>query len=932
MEHLSLWHDGRFAECIYLQTALMNMLMRHFVAREVKLRLMNSKFVRETIAEEVFQPNFKPRMKKAIAAPDSPDAKKLRKMFEKIIILGTGECPYSPGERKNVLPKLYANNFFFGLPTAFNTIAPDNFMAVKLLRKCISPKYESPALTDSSEASMNELIDKLKEYSAENNDPDPYKLVPSNPVRAAMYFNQTLNATALNLYGIQWSTSSKKTVAIEARENGIFSKATNACGVNEVGGRSQFHAHHLVHGGINATVLTEIAEYPELVAAAAAALNTQHLSEISIAAHENHIKRGIKPPKGTDLPPKPVRCSLREIKYVLLPNGDVDPEFEMELDERVGVVNNHVPHQNSCKQGPHGRIVCRYKKPSGINNEGTRPIELEEVYTDDYGNEIKVDHSKKKSGDSKIKTSNVGEKIDENMIIKTLVRETKDSSEGTISPLIRMLHDDIGKNRFQPFPPLDNRNLVWETRRRGICFSDDALERAHDFLKFKGLLDVEYEYGNGDPGPINYHGSILFNRNVNGRIVDFNRVQTMALGCNTSCNHMGSEEQARNGMFYIGDYFGKDGVAISNALSYALTAKEICDRYPGKTNSHEVFVGKPPLNVNNGGKDSIVNDNVGVAGTNNDVNDTNLPDVNESTSNKNLTAKQNADFFRAKKNLNCFLNHINGGAQMAITQCAAGLLRFPSFRSSHPFWGLWIDSASEYVRAQYELLGDSNEIEEDEDDEFIHTKRSLSEIFADELERKNGKDQLHDTSVVVDIDYDRDSSRKKSSDDEQKDDSPNVNSETLTTSDELDIRKESGVDDIDDDSPNVNSETLTGGTDDSGAVRYKKNPKINIDDKAGNKGLHKSTSFVSKISDKSISSETKSSWSSGSLRPRMPINHSYDDEEEDEEMNFFDKSKLAADHREDIDYARNKSYGCLDVIGDVKTGTSGLSAQHVNYR
>jgi hypothetical protein len=56
----------------------MNMLMRHFVAREVKLRLMNSKFVRDTIAKEVFQPNFKSRMKTAIAAPDSPDAKKLR--------------------------------------------------------------------------------------------------------------------------------------------------------------------------------------------------------------------------------------------------------------------------------------------------------------------------------------------------------------------------------------------------------------------------------------------------------------------------------------------------------------------------------------------------------------------------------------------------------------------------------------------------------------------------------------------------------------------------------------------------------------------------------------------------------------------------------------------------------------------------------------
>ena len=944
MEHLSLWHDGRFAECIYLQTALMNMLMRHFVAREVKLRLMNSKFVRDTIAKEVFQPNFKSRMKTAIAAPDSPDAKKLRKVFEKIILLGTGECPYSPGQRRNVLPKLYANNFFFGLPTAFNTIAPDNFFAVKMLRKCLSPGYNTSVPTDTIETAIDELIEQLKEFSAENNDPDPYKLVASNPVRAAMFFNHTLNDTASNLYGIKWSTTNKKTVAIEAREPGIFGKATNACGVNEVGGRSQFHAHHLIHGGISATVLTEIAEYPVLVKAAAAVLDTHHLTEISISAHENVIKRGMKPPKGTDLPPKPVRCSLREIESVLLPNGDFNPNFETELHARVALVNNHTPHTSSCKQGPQGRVVCRYKKPSGINDNGTRPIELEEVYTDDYGNVINVVHhsKKKKNGRNKIKTSDKEEeeKLEENIVMKTLVRETKESSEGTISPLVRMLHNNIGIDPCQPFPPLDNRNLIWETQRRSIHFSDDPLERARDYLKFKRKLnakDVDHDDGDNDDndgddgddnddgddegfGPINYHGPILFTRNVNGRIVDYNRVQTMALGCNTSCNHMGSEEQARAGMFYIGDYFGKDGVSISNALSYALSAKEICDKYAGKTITTEVFIGKPPINEN------IADGEIG--GTNDGK-------INENTTTNNTNKKETEDFFRAKKNLNCFLNHINGGAQMAITQCAAGLLRHDAFRSSHPFWGLWIDSASEYVRAQYELLGESNQFEEDEDDEFNNTKRSLSQIFADELERKNGKHQLNDTSVVVDIDFDKDSDDgKMSEDDKQKDNSPNINSETLTVSDELDIRKESGGDNIDDDSPNENSDTLTG-TDDSGAGRYQKNPKVNLDDKAGNKkGLNKNTSFVSKISDKSTSLETESSWNSGLLRPKFDLNQSYDDDlsDEEEEMNVIHSDKLAGGHREDIDYARNTCYGSLDVIGDVKTGTSGLSAQHINYR
>ena len=198
MEHLALWHDNRFGQCVYFLTALMNMLQRHHVAREVRARIMNSKKIQDTLAKEVFVPGFKKRMQDAIQDPDTKDAKALRKMLQTIILTGTSNCPFSPGERRCIQPRLFANSFFFGLPNIFNTVAPDNFMSVLLNRKAISPKQgDQIVATDKDMYEINTFIEELKAFPAHIEKFDPYKAVANNALRAVMYFNKLIK---LHLY------------------------------------------------------------------------------------------------------------------------------------------------------------------------------------------------------------------------------------------------------------------------------------------------------------------------------------------------------------------------------------------------------------------------------------------------------------------------------------------------------------------------------------------------------------------------------------------------------------------------------------------------------------------------------------------------------------------------------------------------------------
>jgi len=66
----------------------------------------------------------------------------------------------------------------------------------------------------------------------------------------------------------------------------------------------------------------------------------------------------------------------------------------------------------------------------------------------------------------------------------------------------------------------------------------------------------------------------------NGRVVEFNPYLTSLLGCNSNLLYLGSMEQSKAALFYIGPYINKDGVKITDALPILMKAQEDAIKYP----------------------------------------------------------------------------------------------------------------------------------------------------------------------------------------------------------------------------------------------------------------------------------------------------------------------------------------------------------------
>lgn len=724
MEHLALWHDGRFAQCVYFLTALMNMLQRHHVAREVRGRIMNSTRVQDTLSNQVLKPEFKVRLQNAIKDPDGKEGKEIRKMLEQIVLLGSSSCPFSPGERRSIQPRMFANNFFFGLPNFFNTIAPDHFFAPLLLRETRNPVHGNEKVpTDISDKAKEEFLEQLKQFPEYEDIFDPYKAVTTNPVRSTMYFNTLMNNVANVLYGIPWSDTIRKTIPIEDRAKGIFSLALNVSAVNEVGGRDLHHGHHLLHAGIDARTVSEIAEDRELRGIAVKVLDNQHMGEIALSEHERRIMKHMKKKKGLQSDGEEnIRPILREVEYPLHDDGTLNLDFFATLSSIQGTIGNH-SHSGTCRKPPRGLVFCRLMFPKGINNWFTRPLILEYVVKDAKGNII--------SRDSDIivkpKTKESAEDI---KLFKKVVSETVESEKGEIPPLNRMKKENIGMDPSSPFPPMDKRVLLWDIRRREINIISDPVERAYDYLKHRNSWEPSMGDSMDVPGPLDYHGIALFKRNVNGFIVDYNPIQTMALRCNTCCYYLGSDEQAKSTMMYMVEYFSKDGVMISNALSYALTAKVVCERFPGESvvKARDVSIGR--------------------------ITDEEKTEKDESSKVDKKKDKLQPDtvaFAESKKFCNAFINQINGASQLSLTQCAAALLGIKSFRTSYGHWAIYIDAALQYVIATYNTLKPSSTVEtdmEEEEENAGDITGFVRELFHEEDERVGNEIQMEDTTFM----------------------------------------------------------------------------------------------------------------------------------------------------------------------------------------
>jgi hypothetical protein len=66
----------------------------------------------------------------------------------------------------------------------------------------------------------------------------------------------------------------------------------------------------------------------------------------------------------------------------------------------------------------------------------------------------------------------------------------------------------------------------------------------------------------------------------NGWVVEYNPLLTALLGCNTNLSFLGSKEQSKQALFYIGPYINKNGVKVVDALPLLAHAQNHALQYP----------------------------------------------------------------------------------------------------------------------------------------------------------------------------------------------------------------------------------------------------------------------------------------------------------------------------------------------------------------
>jgi len=131
-----------------------------------------------------------------------------------------------------------------------------------------------------------------------------------------------------------------------------------------------------------------------------------------------------------------------------------------------------------------------------------------------------------------------------------------------------------------------DRPIIYLLRRqKKVVADDDGIIKPPIFSytlftpKLKNILDKLQVFDADDLVTLSKLVSSKL-RDRNGWVVDFNRLLTGLLGSNTNLLHLGSTEQCKSALYYIGPYINKDGVKITDALPILLKAHEHTLMFP----------------------------------------------------------------------------------------------------------------------------------------------------------------------------------------------------------------------------------------------------------------------------------------------------------------------------------------------------------------
>jgi hypothetical protein len=345
-------YNKSFAEEHKLIFLLWNQLTRHTSSRMCSARMYSKKRGVQSLINTLNEDTFDADLTAALKDPKSARSTALLNRLLPHIKTCGSRVPFGPIERQEAKYKLYAMLQYFGLPSTFLTVTPNEIHSPLCIRLCKRDGCNWTTLTDITLLTVEQRA----------------FLSSRNPVAAALFYERIIRMTVKHLLGVDMSATQKTTAPLGSREKGLLSYLVAYFGVNECQGRGTLHDHMYTWGGLPPYLLQKCAEYDNLVAGIRRVLDSMYTAEISKEGYDASLVRSGNAPS-TRFYPSLYECPAPT------PDGNWKTFFEKRSEEVGTAVQVHC-HTFTCHKGKAGRHGCRMAFPQSIHEASTGPVEL----------------------------------------------------------------------------------------------------------------------------------------------------------------------------------------------------------------------------------------------------------------------------------------------------------------------------------------------------------------------------------------------------------------------------------------------------------------------------------------------------------------------------------------------------------------------------
>jgi hypothetical protein len=141
VQHLLRQRSTAFAHDIPFLFTLLNQRQRHAVSQSVAARAVNNSLKMEELAKFLNDDTTISRFEEAIKDPNGFQAQSIIKQLEPLVKLINQRVDFSPAQRSFAISELYAYVQYYGCPTVFFTLSPDDTHSI------LSMRYSFPSQT-----------------------------------------------------------------------------------------------------------------------------------------------------------------------------------------------------------------------------------------------------------------------------------------------------------------------------------------------------------------------------------------------------------------------------------------------------------------------------------------------------------------------------------------------------------------------------------------------------------------------------------------------------------------------------------------------------------------------------------------------------------------------------------------------------------------